>query len=85
MPLLENGVRSAIRVSGKLGVHRTEIGTQISGASFASRRADLIKPMDNMHYDREKAKRGRRKARIAIVLGVLGLSVTVLYKGWFTK
>ncbi|KAH9256346.1 hypothetical protein BASA81_005579 [Batrachochytrium salamandrivorans] len=63
MPLLENGVRSAIRVANKLldkSNQYPELGAQLSGAAFADRRPDLVTSKQQL------ATRKRSYARLAL-------------------
>jgi len=63
MPLLENGVRSSIRVANRfLAKPYPELGVQVSGKSFSTRRPDLI----NHHEYNDMITRKRSASALAL-------------------
>ena len=82
MPLLENGVRSSIRVARSFGVFWPEAGRQLGGAAFEKRHPELVREDFDIHTVVETGNSSRgplgRVLRAAIGLGVVGASVAGL-------
>ena len=87
MPLLENGVRSAIRVANRLMTTKyPELGVQVSGESFAKRRPDLATiKIDHKRSANALALDSIVFSSVAIILGTASFLILPLISKGFRR